>query len=147
MSDSNNIPIRFTISTTDDSAKLGVRVSLDGSVVYENVHVTETYDFSHSVKDDDGDHELVIEMFGKQQTHTKIDEHGNILKDAMLKIDYVEFDDIDVSDLLTKIAEYHHDFNGSQAPTVAKFYKNLGCNGAVKVKFSTPLYIWLLENM
>lgn len=147
MSDSNNIPIRFSISTTEPSAELGIRVHLDGQMVHENSHVTESYNFSHEISDNDGEHELVIELFGKQTTHTKIDESGNILKDAMLVIKNLEFEGIDVSEILRVVGEYHHDFNGTQPPTVAKFYGNLGCNGTVKLKFTTPVYLWLLENM
>ena len=147
MSDSNNIPIRFNISTTSPSAKLGICVYLDGVEVYKNSHVKESYTFSHEISDNDGEHEIAFELFGKQPTHTEIDETGNIVEDAMLTITDIEFDDIDVSSVFSLIGEYHHDFNGTQAPTVAKFYNNLGCNGTVKVKFTTPFYLWLIGNM
>ena len=147
MSDSDNILIGFEISTTDSAAELGIRVYLNGTTVHENSHVKESYNFSHAISDTDGEHELVIEMFGKLPSHTKIDENSNILKDAMLTIKDVEFDGINVSEIVRVVGEYHHDFNGTQAPTVQKFYNNLGCNGTVKLKFTTPVYLWLLENM
>ena len=146
MDSSTTIPIRIGISTTDPWAELGIRIHLDGVVIHENI-VKERYYFSHQVSDDDGDHEFGIELFGKTQAHTKIDEAGNILKDAMLVIDDIEFDDIDVAGIFTSTAEYHHDFNGTKEPIVAKFYDHLGCNGTVKLKFTSPLYLWLLESM
>lgn len=147
MSDSTNTSLKFSISPTDSSAELGIRVRLDGEVLHENSHVKESYNFSHEISDCEADHELEIELFGKNSAHTKIDEAGNIVKDAMLTIKDVEFDGIDVSRIFTIVGKYHHDFNGTQSPTVAKFYSDLGCNGVVKVKFKTPVYLWLLENM
>lgn len=147
MSDSNDILIGFNISTTDSSAELGIRVYLDGTTVHENAHVKESYHFSHAISDADAEHELAVELFGKLLSHTTIKENGEILKDAMLTVENIEFDGIDVSDIIRLVGEYHHDFNGTQAATVEKFYGNLGCNGTVKLKFSTPVYLWLLENM
>jgi hypothetical protein len=147
MSDLDNILIGFEISTTDSAAELGIRVYLNGTTVHENSHVKKSYNFSHAIIDSEGEHELAIEMFGKLPSHTTIDEDSNILKDAMLTVKNVEFDGIDVSNIVQVVGEYHHDFNGTQAPTVQKFYNNLGCNGTVKLKFSTPVYLWLLENM
>jgi hypothetical protein len=45
------------------------------------------------------------------------------------------------------VAKYQHDFNGTGKLTTQNFYGELGCNGTVSLKFSTPIYIWLLENM
>lgn len=147
MSDSNDIIIGFNISTTDSTAELGVRVYLDQTVVHENSHVKESYNFSHPISDVDGEHELEIELFGKQPSHTTIKENGEILKDAMLTVENIELDGINVSEIMSLVGKYHHDFNGTQPPTVERFYSNLGCNGTVKLKFSTPVYLWLLENM
>lgn len=147
MSDSSVVPIKINISTTDPSAELGIRVLLDNVTVHENSHVDGPYSFLHKINDDAKEHELVIELFGKQPTHTKINEAGEIINDCMLVIEGIEIEDIDVLHLLALYGEYHHDFNGTQPPTVAKFYNNLGCNGSVKFKFSTPFYLWLLETM
>lgn len=147
MDNLDNILIGFEISTTDSAAELGIRVYLDGTTVHENSHVKESYNFSHAMSNDEGEHELAIEMFGKLPGHTTIDEAGNILKDAMLTVKNVDFDGINVSEIVRIVGEYHHDFNGTQPPTVERFYSNLGCNGTVKLKFSTPVYLWLLENM
>ncbi len=147
MSDSNDILIGFTISTTDSDAELGIRVYLNGAKIYENSHIKESYNFSHEINDAEGEHELGIEMFGKLQSHTTIDQDGKILKDAMLTVENIEFDEIDIFDIMCLAGEYHHDFNGTKPATVAKFYGNLGCNGIVKLKFKTPVYLWLLENM
>ena len=143
----DNIPISFDISTTNESAEIGVRVRIDQQVIYENSHVTETYRFSHAILDDDGDHVLEIEMFGKLPKHTVLDEHDEIVSDAMLNITNIAFDEIDVTKIVMEKADYHHDFNGTQEPIVDKFFNDIGCNGRIVLKFTTPIYLWLLDNM
>ena len=147
MSNPDDVLIGFNISTTDPSAGLGIRVYIDQVVVHENFHVKESYNFSHTISDNDGEHELAFELFGKMPTHTKINESGQIIEDAMLTIADITIDDIDIKKIIDEKSQYFHDFNNTAAATEDKFYGDLGCNGVVKLKFSTPFYLWLLENM
>jgi hypothetical protein len=141
------ITLSFTIASTDYSVPLGMRVNLDGAVFYETAHVGSETQIQHQLLDDDGEHELTFEMFGKQPEHTKIDNAGNIVLDAMLSVLGIEIDGIDINQIAQFQAIYHHDFNGTQVPIENKFYGLLGCNGIVRLKFTTPIYLWLLENM
>ena len=143
----NLIPLEFDISTTDASCALGVRVMLDGTTLYDNTHLTGTYHFKHDISDEDGEHELSIEMYGKLLEHTKVTDTGEITQDALITVDNIQLDSIDTNQVVQNLIEYHHDFNGSQAPIVDRFYGSMGCNGAIKLKFVTPIYLWLLENM
>ena len=143
----NNITLEFDIDTTNADASLGVRVSLDGAVLYDDSHVTDAYHFSHELSDEDGDHELSIEMYGKLPQHTKISESGEIVEDSLLSINNIKLDGIDIDQLAYQWVEYHHDFNGTQPPTIDKFFNEMGCNGRAILKFSTPIYLWLLEIM
>jgi len=143
----NTVPLEFDINTSDADCALGVQVTLDGTVVYDTAHLNEMYHFAHEVSDEDGEHELVIKMYGKLPEHTKLSEHGEILQDALITVSNIQFDSIDVSQVALKQFEYHHDFNGSQAPIVDRFFGSMGCNGQITMKFTTPIYLWLLENM
>jgi len=143
----DKISIRFDIDTTDAAADLGVRVLLDSTIVYEKAHVTENIAFAHDLSDDDGDHVLEIELFGKRPEHTVINEAGEIVKDAMLAVSNIMIDDLDIFKIVNDVGVYHHSFNGTADPFDDKFFGDMGCNGTVKVKFSTPVYLWLLENM
>lgn len=142
-----NISFDCQVTPTNDSIALGLRVVLDQVTIFENAHVTETVQLHHEISDADGEHELTFELFGKQPHHTKITETGDIVSDALLEISNIKLDGIDLDQIVQSLAEYHHDFNGSQAPTNDKFYGYLGCNGTVTLKFTTPVYLWLLENM
>lgn len=148
----NTIKLEFDIGTTDAEAKLGIKVTLDNQVIYDNSHVTNTYHMSHDISDEDAEHELSIELYGKLPEHTKIDSAGEIVKDAMLTVENFKIDDIDISSMLTAngpvhLIQYHHDFNGTQPAIVDQFHGAMGCNGTVRLKFTTPVYLWLLENM
>lgn len=144
---SEQITLKFTVSATDYSVPLGLRVSLDGTVFYENAGVDSETQIQHQLSDDDGEHELTFELFGKQPEHTKIDDAGNIVSDAMLSISEIEIDEIDIDQITQFQAVYHHDVNGTQPPQQDRFYGHMGCNGTVQLKFTTPVYLWLLENM
>lgn len=138
--------IQFEVSATGPDLQL--KVSLDDHIIWEGVPGNETetvtYDF------DDGkeqNHVLEFCMHGKIPDHTLINEQGTILQDRCIHITHVCFDEIELGHMLTEIAEYHHDHNGTTDAVVEKFYSVMGCNGRVKICFSTPIYLWLLEKM
>jgi hypothetical protein len=69
------------------------------------------------------------------------------VSDATLAISNLAFDEIKLGHMVTKLATYDHDFNGTKAPVQDRFYGEMGCNGTVSLGFTTPIYLWLLENM
>lgn len=142
-----NISFACQIQPTNSTIPLGLRVVLDQVTIFENAHVTETVQLHHEMSDADGEHELTFELFGKTSEHTKITETGEIVSDALIAVNNISLDSIDLDQIVQSVAVYHHDFNGSQAPINDQFYGHMGCNGTVSLKFTTPIYLWLLENM
>lgn len=71
-------------------------------------------------------------------------EDFNIINDMLLNITSVEIDDISLGNLLYT----HSSFTGDepQRPVLDKCV-NLGWNGTWELLFSSPIYIWLLENI
>ena len=147
MSAFEEITLKFVVNSTDYSVPLGMRISLDNNVIYENNHVSAPAEIQHQLLDNDSEHELTFEMFGKKPEHTKIDTAGDIVSDAVLSISEVEIDGIDIDYLFQQLTVYHHDFNGTQPPIEEKCYGTMGCNGTVQLKFTSPIYLWFLENM
>ena len=141
------IKFNCKISPTDPIIPLGIEIWLDDFKFFDQTHIDQDYAVEHEISDDDGDHELKFVLKNKKSDHTQVDAQGNILSDAVLSITDISFDSVDCDYLISTLARYHHDYNGSQAPVIDKFYGNIGCNGTVSLKFSTPIYIWLLENM
>ena len=135
------------VSSTDFNVPLGLEIWLDQHLFFDQGHIDKIYQVEYELSDDDGDHELRFILKNKQPDHTQVDDLGNIVSDATVTLSDIEFDGINCQYLTTKLAQYHHDYNGSQDPVVDKFYGSMGCNGTVSLKFSTPIYIWLLENM
>ena len=143
----NSVPFKCLIDTSNAACALGVEVLVDDKTVYKNDHVSGPVDFSCEIVEDDAEHELKIIMSGKTEEHTTVDEQGNIVSDAMLSIKDITIDDIDINQLFIETAVYKHNFNGSQDEIDDKFYGDIGCNGTISIKISTPVYIWLLENL
>lgn len=141
------VSISCIIGTTDASAALGIEVWIDDQKIFDSPHVTEETELRASISDDEGDHILRFVMKNKTNSHTTVDLSGQILKDACLTIKDVTFEDIELGYTLIEKATYVHNFNGSQAEIVDKFYGSMGCNGVVSLQFTTPIYLWLLENM
>ena len=139
--------LKFCVESTNYAVPLGVRISFDQEIIYETSGVSHPIEIQHSFSDAGSKHELAIELFGKNRTHTKIDQQGTIVSDVLLTVDRVEIDDIDINQLFQQLSQYTHNFNGTQDCVQEKFFGVMGCNGVVKLEFSTPVYLWLLESM
>lgn len=143
----NKISVSFDLTSSDYTAPLGFEVMLNNVVLFSVDHVTEATPVSVEINNNDEDnHEFKFVMKNKTQEHTVVDNAGNIVTNAMLSIANLAFDKIKLGHTFVKNAVYHHDFNGSQDPVEDKFYGDMGCNGHVSLKFTTPTYLWLLEN-
>jgi hypothetical protein len=141
------VKFNCVVGSTDFNVPLGLEIWLDQHKFFDQDHIDQTYKIEHEISDNDGDHELRFVLKNKLSDHTQVDADGNIVSDAIVMVSDIQFDEIDCQYLTTRLAQYQHDFNGTGAPTTESFYSELGCNGTVILKFSTPIYIWLLENM
>lgn len=137
----------FSITPSDPAVPLGMEVWLDGDKIFDQAHVSQTETVEHDLSDLDGEHELRFVLKNKLRNHTQLDADKNIIKDASIRIDDIMFEEINIKQIVIDQAEYRHNFNGHGADTTEKFYGEMGCNGTVTLKFSTPIYLWLLEKM
>jgi hypothetical protein len=144
----STVSITFNLSTTDAMAELGFEAWIDQRKFLDLDHVKETQPVTVELDDqDDAEHELRLVLKNKTAEHTQVDEQGNIITDARLLITDLAFDEITLGHMLVEQAVYTHDFNGNGTTIQDKFYSELGCNGTVSLKFTTPMYLWLLEHM
>ena len=135
------------IDSSDKKITLGTEVWIDNICVVNVEHVNRIVHFSHVLEEDNAEHELRIVMKYKTPDHTELDDAGTIIRDAMLSISDVKFDEIELGQVFLNKTVYTHDFNGSQPSVDDQFFGEMGCNGTVSLKFSAPTYLWLLENM
>ena len=143
----DQVQLACRIGNTDPVAKIGLEIWLDDTKIYNSEHVSEPVDFSHDFADSDSDHLLRFVMKNKTLDHTKVDDDGDIVKDCCICIDNLSFDEIELGQIFIDQAVYEHDFNSTADPVQDKFYGQMGCNGTVSLAFTTPIYLWLLENM
>lgn len=125
-----------------------MRFWFDGELIQDQLLTNEYHEFYHEFADwDNVDHELSIELTDKTHEHTRINDAGDIVEDSVIEVDRVSLDDIELGQVFVDHATYDHDFNGNGPATQQKFYGVLGCNGTVKLQFSSPVYLWLLDRM
>jgi hypothetical protein len=127
---------------------LRLQVILDDHIIWDDYPQIEIQTITHDFEDArDGEHVLELKMQGKRPEHTCIDPAGNIIQDRYINISNFAFDEIQLGHMFTEVTRYYHDHNGTTEPIEDRFFGTMGCNGRVELRFSTPIYLWLLENM
>jgi hypothetical protein len=144
---SNTVTITFTVNTTAPAAALGFEAWINNQKFVDSDHVQSQHPVVIEIDDDDGEHELRFILKNKTSNHTQVDEAGNIVSDARLIVADLAFDEIKLGHMVTEQTLYTHDVNGTEKQAQHKFYGEMGCNGTVSLKFTTPIYLWLLEHM
>lgn len=140
---------KFVAAPSGQKQPLGLIVNYNDQTVFDTDHLLEPKTVCINIDDETDDVKHVISIILKNKTaaHTKIDEQGNIIADSLIAISAVSLDDIEIDQLFFEKSQYTHSFNSDLESVTQPFYGNLGCNGTVEFKFTTPTYIWLLENM
>lgn len=141
------IKLSLDITNASEFHNLGIELWIDKNKFFDNTVSPGRHHIIHEFDSNDGDHYLKIKLKNKSNEHTTVNDLGEIVSDALINISNIAFDEIQIDQLMYQLAEYVHDTNGKETIAVHKFYGNLGCNGHVQLHFSTPIYLWLLENM
>jgi hypothetical protein len=145
------IKLSLDIVNPSEFHNLGIELWIDKAKFFDSLIAPGTHHVQHEFEVEDGNHSFKIKFKNKNKNksneHTKINEDGSIISDALINISNICLDEIKIDQLLYEKAEYVHSTNGIETIAVHPFYGNFGCNGHVQLKFSTPVYLWLLENM
>ncbi len=144
-----NSNFSFQLTPTDPTAELGFEVWINDQCIVDIMHVKESCVISGAMPNDsvEAEHVLKLVLKNKQPSHTKISKTGEIISDALLEITDVKFDEVALGQIVNDLTVYQHNFNGTQSTVQQKFFGTMGCNGTVELKFTTPIYLWMLENM
>ncbi len=110
--------------------------------------------FEHTLENDKS-HTLNIIRTGKTEQETVL-VNDTIIKDQLLNIKYMEIDEIDLGALTYEgvytpeypepWASQQHE-KGGKLPKTIKNSPALGHNGTWAFTFTSPFYMWLLENL
>lgn len=91
------------------------------------------------------EHCLEIRLENKTAADTvQNEDKTSIVKDMLLNIDSIEIDEIEIGEIKWNKSEFLPD--DSNRP-ILKRCVNLGWNGSYQLKFTSPFYLWMLENM
>lgn len=144
----NTSSLTFDILPSNVAAPIGVEVWFDDQKIIDIDQVTAIQNVKCEFNDDDDRrHFLKIVVKNKTAAHTQVSESGEITSDSVLDIKNFMIDEIDSTLIIQQKAVYSHDFNGTGTPINDNFFDTVGCNGTVTFEFSSPVYLWLLENM
>ena len=135
-------------------------ILLNGNIMVAKQDITGTADNPNVMEftqelELEKNYELVIKREGKDKYQTIVD-NGEIIKDQLLHISSIEIDEIDIGGLVYE-GVYTPDYpepwatqqkqSGNELRESFKNVKAMGHNGEWKLKFSSPFYMWLLENL
>ena len=134
-------------------------ISID-SKSYFKEEITSTKDkptiveFEHELEESKS-YNLIIDRSGKNKRETVVEDE-KIVKDQLLHIKSIEIDEIDIGSLIYEgvyTPEYLEQWATQQAkagnklPKTIKNSPDLGHNGTWTFSFTSPFYMWLLENL
>ena len=100
--------------------------------------------------------DLVINRSNKTVPQTVVNDNGDLLKDQLLHIKKIEIDEIDLGSLVFTgmyTPKYPEPWATQQAESGKELRESftnvtqMGHNGEWKFTFTTPFYMWLLENL
>lgn len=135
------IKIDIDISSTFWDQPPRTKIYIDSVVVFQGI-VDSARRITHECNLTDGPHELRIMLLGKDGRTQTIMENDRIIKDQLLNIDAVYIDDINLGYTAQTLSEFISEDGTKNSNMV-----NLGINGTWTLRFTTPVYIWMLENM
>lgn len=139
--------LSFRVSCNDPRPHLQVKASLADQlrdIDLSSDPVLVEFQFS----DSEDCQQLVIELSGKNSRDTRLDAHGDIVSDVLIAVEDVMLDGVRIDKLFQQQSQYWHRYNRPDGePECHAFYGTLGCNGRLMFEFTTPAYLWLLENM
>ena len=112
-------------------------------------------EFEHELEEGK-EYSLILNRSGKGRKQTVINEKGDILKDQLLHIKNIEIDEIDIGALMFEgvyTPKYPEPWATQQRESGNKLeesFKNvtqMGHDGDWRFTFTSPFYMWLLENL
>ena len=142
----------------DEKPKLEILIN-EESKILKDIDTTEQspsiVEFEHECIEGE-QYQLTLKRTGKDKNQTVIDSDGKITKDQLLHIKSIEIDEIDIGALVYE-GVYTPDYPepwysqqvemGKTPPNSFKNVTAMGHNGTWQLKFQSPFYMWLLENL
>ena len=143
------VNIKFSLEPEWFNNAPKIKVAINDQILLD-VELGTRLEYEQTVElSDEGNHQLTFTLYNKTKYDTVVKD-GVIEKDTLIKISNIELEDIDLTSMLSLNKElfyYEHDNNGTTQLEKHTLYDTLGCNGTATINFTTPFYVWLLENL
>lgn len=125
-----------------------VNICLNGSSYFAQFCETSTLvEFDIEVEDDT-ENFLTIEYTNKNPKQDVVIQNNEIIQDKRIEINTISFDDIELDFFeLEDIEKFSYKSTDEEIETTGFDASKLSWNGKTTLKFTTPVYIWLLENL
>jgi len=115
----------------------------------------DVVEFEHELQEGK-EYSLMIKRSGKLVNQTVVNDKGDLLKDQLLHIKSIEIDEIELGALVYEgvyTPRYPEPWASQQRRAgveLQESFKNvttIGHDGTWRLKFESPFYMWLLENL
>jgi len=144
------VEVKFTLEPTWFNNAPKIKVAINNNILLDT-QLEEKLDFKQTVElSEDNSHQLTFTLYDKTNNDTEILEDGSIKQDTLVKLSQLELENVNLTETMSlnkDVFYYEHDSNGTAQLEKHTLYNTLGCNGTATINFSTPFYIWSLENL
>ena len=136
------------LTATVDCSDVIAKILLNDQLISQTTADTKEFITEINLPEIPRDHTVEIQMLGKNSQHTQLDSQGNIVYDVAFEVTTLDIEDIDMKPIFChgRICYYHTSNNPVNPEIQDEFYGYIGFNGRVKLEFSTPIYLWLLQH-
>ena len=139
--DTEKVTVEIQLTPTFWDVAPIAKVFLDNEVLFSG-EMREPQKLVHTTNMIEGTHEIRVMLMNKNGRRDTILEDGKIVKDMLLTVDSILLDDIDLGFIINTKGNYKTD-EGVEHPNMT----SLGWNGTWTLPFTSPVYMWLLENL
>lgn len=124
-----------------------LEVFVNQKLISQTTSTTEEFITEINLPETPATHVVEICMSGKNETHTVVDDHGNILSDIAFVVETLKIQDIDMKPVFCQGRKcYFHTGNNPTGDLIQdEMYDYIGWNGKVQLEFFTPIYLWMSD--
>lgn len=128
---------------------LSFKITLDDENLYD-INTTEpSYDIAFEVPEDNTEHSIKFILAEKVNSHTEMVDNV-MVNSAHVEINNISINGLDITEIILAnddIIKYTHNSNGYGERVTVPLDFIMGHNGVAELKFSTPIHMWLLEQL
>ena len=141
--------LELDISANASCADIVLDVYINETNIFHTTAQQKIQTIIYNIDEAPADHELKLVMSGKTSEHTIVDDNGQIISDIFFIVNRLEFEELDMKEIfcLGRRSRHRHSFNSAEPEFDDEFYGEIGFNGTVFMPFSTPIYLWLGNNL